>query len=150
MYRKTHIQRARIIDVRTHQGSTVTLSRDSRDFHHWNLNLTGWSIGPIGSGSAMEIDEPIEPGQIGVFTNHHAILCWRKSPDFPDIYWPHYTIGQNLIDLIFPNGRNPFLSRIRWTKNLPAVVPESGGFRLRFDWSPLRIGNFVFDWIVGH
>ena len=122
-------QTFRITNVETQDSSVIDLDFDRRDLSGWNSLVSGWSVGAMGSGTAIELDEPLEGAQIGIFPASNHVLLWGQAPSaMPDIYC-----------------LNPPGSWVKLTSEVLRRHAEPGGIRLRFDRRPIRIGKFIIE-----
>jgi hypothetical protein len=65
--------RCRITDLDTEQSHVVEPGEPEK--FDWGRGSVGWSLGTMASGSAIEIDEPLEGLNLGIFAaSHHKIL----------------------------------------------------------------------------
>lgn len=131
--------RVRLTDIRDHNVREMDLPSDSRDMSGWQDGIFGWSIGPRGSGAPIELDQPLGECKVGVFAYTYHVLLWGQAKELPEVW-------------LFPQGRStgqlvPF-ERERWLLIDRAElgrVAMGGDVRLRFDQSPIRFGNYIFE-----
>ena len=105
----------------------------------WQTGVLGWSIGPKGSGAVIEVDEPLGDSRIGVFAFSYHVLLWGLAKDLPDVWsFPQERSTAKLV---------PFEPK-RWLqidREELGRVAMGGNVRLRFDQSPMRLGNYIFE-----
>ncbi len=131
--------RLRITDIRDHSIREVDLSPDSCDMAGWQDGISGWAIGPKGSGAAIELDEPLGECHVGVFNFTFQLLLWGVAKQLPNIW-------------LYPIGRPPSkllpLEPERWLlverEDLRRVA-MGGDVRLRIDLGPIRFGNYIIE-----
>ncbi len=145
-FRVTHLDTGRVLTVLPGEPdmSVPTLARKGR------------SIGVPGSGSALEIDEPLEGVELGIFAvSSHVLLRGSCSPsrakELPEIAvdedgpsWMERVLASDPIETetSWSSPRegnacviaNPFLDSRR-----------PGDIYVRFDGRPLRIGRHVIE-----
>jgi len=115
----------------------------------WNSFVDGWSLGPVGSGAAIELDEPLNGFRLGIFPVSNHVLLWGQAADAtPDVY-RLVTSGflGNLASFLRKVGALG-LARSAWVKlsaqDLRAQA-QPGHIRLRFDRRPIRIGHSIIE-----
>ena len=105
----------------------------------WQDGISGWAIGPKGSGASIELDEPLGDCRVGVFSFTFQLLLWGVAKQLPDIWL--YPIGR-------PGSKLLPLEPERWLlverEDLRRVA-MGGDVRLRIDQSPIRFGNYIIE-----
>ena len=131
--------RVRITDIRDHSVQEMDLSPDSRDMSGWQPGVIGWSFGQKGSGSPIELDEPLGECRVGVFTFTFQVLLWGVGKELPDVWlFPQDKPTNRLVPF------NPELW-LRLDREELKRVSMGGDIRLRFDQSPVRFGNYILE-----
>jgi hypothetical protein len=132
--------RVRLTDIRDHSVQEIDLPLDSRDMAGWQSGVVGWSIGQKGSGSPIELNEPLGECRVGVFTFTLGLLLWGVAKELPDVW------------LLIPRGRPPStlvpFEPERWLlieREEMSRVAMGGDVRLRLDQSPVRFGNYILE-----
>jgi len=105
----------------------------------WQSGVVGWSIGAKGSGTPIELDEPLGDCRVGIFRASFQVLLWGVAKDLPDIWL--FPIGMSTSRLL-PIEPERWLLVER--EDLRRVA-MGGDVRLRIDQSPIRIGNYVLE-----
>ena len=106
----------------------------------WQSGVVGWSIGPKGSGAPIELDEPLPDCRVGVFAVSYHVLLWGLARELPEIWsFPQERSTGNLVP--FQPDRWLLIER----EELGRVAMGGGNVRLRFDQSPMRFGNYIFE-----
>jgi len=131
--------RIRIVDIRDDSVRELDLPLTACDMPGWQSGVTGWSIGPKGSGEPIELDEPLDECRVGVFRAGFQILLWGVAKKLPDIWL--YPIGMSTNRLV-PIEPERWLLVDR--EDLGRVA-MGGNVRLRIDQSPIRFGNHVLE-----
>ena len=93
---------------------------ESPEVPGWNPFVKGWSIGGISSGANIQLDEPLDGCQLGIFPASNHIVLWgqvNESSPLPPI------------DMFYQG---------EW-RHKPKV--EESRLWFRFDYHPLRIGR---------
>jgi hypothetical protein len=133
------IVRVRITDIRDHTVQELDLSLNSRDMTGWQSGVLGWSIGQKESGAPIQINEPPGEYRVGVFVFTFQVLLWGIGNELPEVWsFPQDTPTRGLV---------PFNPE-RWLRLHPEElkrVAMGGDIRIRFDQSPLRFGNYIFE-----
>ena len=105
----------------------------------WQDGIFGWAIGQKGSGSTIELDEPLGECHVGVFSFTFQLLLWGVAKQLPNIWL--YPIGR-------PTNKLVPLEPDRWLlverEDLRRVA-MGGDVRLRIDQSPIRFGNYIIE-----
>ena len=131
--------RVRLTDIRDHSVQELELSLKSCDMPGWQSGVAGWSIGAKGSGAPIELDEPLDECQIGVFRASFQLLLWGVAKELPNVWL--FPMGMSTSRLL------PFEPE-RWLlvdrKDLSRVA-MGGNVRLRIDQSPIRFGNYILE-----
>jgi len=132
--------RIRVTDIRDHSVQELDLSPDSQDMPGWQSGVAGWSIGSKGSGAPIELDEPLGQCCLGVFAYTYHVLLWGRAKELPEVWsFPQDKPSNRLV---------PFQPE-RWLliprEELRRVAMGGGDVRLRFDQSPMRFGNYIFE-----
>jgi hypothetical protein len=121
----------------------------------WNHLVVGWSLGAVGTGSAIEIDEPLEGAKLGIFlASNHVILsgvCPKSTAEsLPEIGIRSdnplkvRSIWARSLDLI--TGRRAKNEQNEWRIVDPmSYARHEGELYVRFDQRPLRIGSHVIE-----
>jgi len=105
----------------------------------WQSGVAGWSIGSKGSGSPIELDEPLGECHVGVFRASFQLLLWGVAKELPDVWL--FPMGMSTIRLL------PFEPE-RWLlvdREDLSRVAMGGNVRLRIDQSPIRFGNYILE-----
>ena len=105
----------------------------------WQSGVVGWSIGPKGSGAAIELDEPFGQCHVGVFRASFQVLLWGEAKELPDIW---------LFPIGVPTSRLLPIEPERWLlveREDLSRVAMGGNVRLRIDQSPIRFGNYILE-----
>jgi hypothetical protein len=131
--------RIRVTDIRDQSVQELELHLDSRDMSGWQGGVVGWSIGQTGSGAQIELDERLGECHVGVFAVSYHVLLWGMAKELPNVW-------------SFPQERStgklvPFEPE-RWLlieREELGRVAMGGNVRLRFDQSPMRFGNYIFE-----
>ncbi len=143
-------QRFVITDVRSGSSRSILLHHDDRDAPGWNRHVKGWSLGAIGSGSRIEIDEPLKGTSIAIVRASNHVILWGRAPSleldifFPDL--PSERFWQTAGALVDAED----LAQWSWMRVDPDR-PRPGGthradvVRLRFDRVPLRLGSHILQ-----
>jgi hypothetical protein len=105
----------------------------------WQSGVLGWSIGTRNSGAAIELDQSLGECHVGVFAFSYHVLLWGQARELPPVW-------------LFPQVRStgdlvPFEPE-RWLlidREELGRVAMGGDVRLRFDQSPVRFGNYIFE-----
>ena len=131
--------RVRVTDIRDHSVQEVDLLPASRDMSGWQSGVAGWSLGQKGSGSPIEIDEPLQACRVGIFVVTYQVLLWGVAKELPEVW-------------LFPQARPntpvvPFEPQrwLRLDREELRRVSMGGDIRLRFDQSPVRFGNYILE-----
>jgi hypothetical protein len=145
--------RFRITDLDTEQSHVVEPGEPEK--FDWGRGSVGWSLGTMASGSAIEIDEPLEGLNLGIFAaSHHKILI-GEYPNSRAKSLPEFSIGYDnslkrrsswarSLDRIV--GRLPTADPIQWLVVDPTESARSKGeLYVRFDRCPLKIGGHVIE-----
>jgi hypothetical protein len=131
--------RIRLTDIRDHSVQELDLSPDSRAMSGWQDGVKGWSIGRKGSGAAIELDEPLGECHVGVFAVSYHVLLWGVAKELPQVWsFPQERSTSKLVPL----------EPERWLlidREELGRVAMGGNVRLRFDQSPMRLGNYIFE-----
>jgi hypothetical protein len=133
------IVRVRITDIRDHKVQELDLSPDSRTMAGWQSGVLGWSIGQRESGAPIEIDEPAGAYRVGVFVFTFQVLLWGIGKELPEVWsFPQDTPTRGLV---------PFNPErwLRLDREELKRVAMGGDIRIRFDQSPVRFGNYIFE-----
>jgi hypothetical protein len=138
--------RVRLTDVRDHSVQELDLQPETRDMAGWQSGVMGWSIGPKGSGARIELDERLDGCKVGVFAATHQALLWGLAKEIPEVWiFPLGTMGPLAR---IPDTLVPFEAK-RWFRidreELGRVAFGGGDVRIRFDQSPIRFGNYIFE-----
>ena len=131
--------RVRVTDVRDHSVQEVDLSPGSRDMSGWQSGVVGWSLGQKGSGSPIELDEPLRDCRVGVFVFTYQVLLWGVAKELPEVW---------LFPQSKPNAQLVPFQPERWLRldrEELRRVSMGGDIRLRFDQSPVRFGNYILE-----
>ena len=131
--------RLRLTNIRDHSVQELDLTAESRDMPGWQSGVVGWSIGRKGSGSPIEIDEPLGECHVGVFIFTYHVLLWGKAKELPEI-WSFPLVKSAGALVPFEPERWLLLSR----EDLGRVA-MGGDVRLRLDQSPTRFGNYIIE-----
>ena len=132
--------RIRVTDIRDHSVQELELAPDSRDLPGWQSGVAGWSIGPKGSGAPIELDEPLDGCSLGVFAFSYHVLLWGRAKEPPEVWsFPQDKPTASLVP--FDPKRWLLIDR----QELGRVAMGGGDVRLRFDQSPMRFGNYIFE-----
>jgi hypothetical protein len=131
--------RVRLTDIRDHSVRELDLPPESREMPGWQNGVFGWSIGMKGSGAPIELDESLHECTIGVFMGRFQVLLWGTAHNLPEVW-------------MLPQGRSigslvPFQPE-RWfviEREELRRVAMGGDVHLRFDQSPIRLGNYIFE-----
>jgi len=104
----------------------------------WQSGVLGWSLGERGSGSPIELDEPLDECQVGVFEFTYQQLLWGRAKDLPEVW---------LFPQTRPTSLVPFDPQqwLRLEREELKRVSMGGDIRLRFDQSPVRFGNYIIE-----
>jgi hypothetical protein len=105
----------------------------------WQDGVVGWSVGPQGSGAAIELDQSLDECRVGVFRASFQILLWGVAKKLPDIWL--FPIGMSTSRLV-PIEPERWLLVER--EDLGRVA-MGGNIRLRIDQSPIRFGNYILE-----
>ena len=99
-----------------------TVLVEDQDLPGWNEHAYGWSIGPTGSPTHIQIDEPGLTGSaLGLFREGSHVLLYGQLD--PEVDWPAFSHQTD--------------------RGSTQIVPESnGGLSERIDGGPLHIGAF--------
>ena len=105
----------------------------------WQDGVAGWSIGRKGSGAPIELDEPLGGCQVGVFAFSYHVLLWGLAKELPNVWsFPQEKSTGKLVP--FEPERWLLIDREELGR-----VAMGGNVRLRFDQSPMRFGNYIFE-----
>jgi hypothetical protein len=135
--------RVRVIDIRDHSVKELDLSTGSRDMSGWQSGVLGWSLGQKGSGSPIELDEPLGECHVGVFEVTYQVLLWGRARELPEVWlFPQTKPTTQLV---------PFVPEqwLRLDREELKRVSMGGDIRLRFDQSPVRFGNYILESLKG-
>lgn len=105
----------------------------------WQSGVSGWAIGPKGSGAPIELDEPLEECRVGIFRAGFQVLLWGVAKKLPDIW---------LFPMGMPTTRLVPIEPERWLlveREDLGRVAMGGNVRLRIDQSPIRFGNYILE-----
>jgi hypothetical protein len=131
--------RFRLTDIRDHSVQELDLPLESRDMSGWQSGVVGWSIGKKGSGSPIELDEPLGECHVGVFRVSFQLLLWGTAKELPDVWL--YPQGKSTNSLLpFEPERWLLIEREELRR-----VAMGGDVRLRMDQSPIRFGNYIIE-----
>jgi hypothetical protein len=131
--------RVRLTDIRDHSVQELDLPLGSRDMSGWQSGVVGWSLGQKGSGSPIELDQPLGECHVGVFAVTYQVLLWGRAKELPEVW----LFPQNM-----PNGRLVPFDPEQWLqldREELKRVSMGGDIRLRFDQSPVRFGNYILE-----
>ena len=109
----------------------------------WQDGASGWSLGPKGSGSPIELDEQLGECHVGVFTFTYQVLLWGVAKELPEIWlFPQSKPTNHLV---------PFDPEVwlRLDREELKRVSMGGDIRLRFDQSPVRFGHYILESLKG-
>lgn len=125
----------------------------------WHHDSWGWSIGGVGSGAQIELDEPLEGINLAIWpaSNHKFLVgeYLNRNPDsLPTMHAERFGPRHRLFRWGLALGRVLRLSSDRSDTSRTADVTENGRagkVKVRFDSSALRIGRHViqFEWLPG-
>jgi hypothetical protein len=135
--------RVRLTDIRDHSVQEIDLLPDSRDMPGWQDGASGWSLGPKGSGSPIELDEQLGECRVGVFTFTYQVLLWGVAKELPEVWlFPQSKPTNQLV---------PFDPEVwlRLDREELKRVSMGGDIRLRFDQSPVRFGHYILESLKG-
>jgi hypothetical protein len=105
----------------------------------WQNGVLGWSIGQKGSGAPIELDEPLGECRVGVFAVSYHVLLWGAAKELPNVWsFPQERSTGKLVP--FDPERWLLINREELGR-----VAMGGNVRLRFDQSPMRLGNYIFE-----
>jgi len=105
----------------------------------WQEGVVGWSIGKKGAGAPIELDEPLGECQVGVFAVSYHVLLWGVAKELPQVWsFPQERSTSKLVP--FEPERWLLIDREELGR-----VAMGGNVRLRFDQSPMRFGNYIFE-----
>lgn len=94
----------------------------------WNEHVMGWSLGSLGTGSVIEIDEPLDGFELAIFWASNHVILWghrlEKDAALPEI-------GIQLDD--------------EYRSVDPFQYSKEGQVDVRFDSHPLRIGGHAIE-----
>jgi hypothetical protein len=142
-------QRFRITDVWTHQPYVIDLDFDARDMPGWQPKVIGWSVGSLASGAAIELDEPLDGIEIGIFPASNHVLLWGKAdPAIPDVFLLRGGGVRGNVEFLLHSLKVLSLSRRRWAKLSSEQLRSQarpGHIRWRFDRRPIRIGHHIIE-----
>ena len=127
--------RFRITDLRDHTVRDFELNLESQDMLGWNDLVAGWSIGAVGSGAPIVIDEPLDGCHVGIFPASNHIILWGSATRLPEM-WVLAGWHERHDELV------PFLAEC-WTRRDPDARSEDGRVYVRFDGRPLRLGQHI-------
>lgn len=105
----------------------------------WQDGVSGWLIGPKGSGVSIELDDRLDDCRIGVFQATYQVLIWGIAKNPPEIWsYPQGRIASSLV---------PFEPErwIRLEREELSRVAMGGDVKLRFDQSPIRVGHYILE-----
>jgi hypothetical protein len=132
--------RLRLTDIRDHSVREVDLLPESRDMAGWQSGVVGWSIGQKGSGSPIELDQPLGDCRVGAFTFSLGLLLWGTAKELPDVWLLIPQRGSTGKLVPFEPERWLLIEREEMSR-----VAMGGDVRLRLDQSPVRFGNYIFE-----
>jgi len=135
--------RVRLTDIRDHSVQELDLTLDSRDMPGWQSGVFGWSIGPKNSGAPIELDQQLDECHVGVFAFSYHVLLWGQAKELPPVWlFPQVRSTGSLVP--FEPERWLLIDRAELGR-----VAMGGDVRLRFDQSPIRFGNYIFESLQG-